>query len=227
MEGAPLTKKPQLPEDPYQKARELMVRDQIRRRGVRDPRILSILRVVPRHRFLPERDWDRAYADKPVEIGCEATISQPYIVAAMTEMLGLRGTEKVLEIGTGSGYQTAILAELAGEVFSVEIVPQLAERARANLDALGYRNIQLRVGDGSRGWPQEAAFDAILVTAAPSTLPTALLDQLAEGGKLVIPIGEAERQNLYIFTKTGGTVREEKKFEVRFVPLLGSAEGHA
>jgi len=227
MAGAPLTKKPQLPEDPYQKVRELMVRDQIQKRGVRDPRILSIFRVVPRHRFLPESGWDRAYLDKPVEIGHDATISQPYIVAAMTEMLGLKGVEKVLEIGSGSGYQAAILAELAGEVFSIEIVPELAERARTNLEALGYRNVQIREGDGSKGWPEEAPFEAILVTAAPSALPTALLNQLSEGGKLVIPIGQTEKQNLYVFTKTGGTVKEEKKFEVRFVPLLGRSEGHA
>lgn len=213
--------------DPYQKLREHMVEKQIRSRGIKDTRVLATLRVLPRHRFVPEKDWDQAYRDAPLDIGYEATISQPYIVGAMTEMLGLQGTEKVLEVGTGSGYQTAVLAELAGEVYSIEIVPQLLQRAQRQLEELGYRNTHLREGDGSKGWPEEAPFDAILVTAAPPTLPTTLLEQLRDGGKLVIPIGkEKEKQNLYLFTKAGSKVREEKKFEVRFVPLLGKAQGH-
>ncbi len=206
-------------EDPFQKLREQMVREQVEGRGIRDPRLLSILKLIPRHRFLPEKDWDRAYSDAPLSIGHEATISQPYIVGAMTEMLGLQGVEKVLEIGTGSGYQTAVLAELAGEVYSLDIVPELTAHAKTVLDSLGYRNVHLRVGDGSKGWPEVAPFDAILVTAAPETVPTTLLEQLNEGGRLVIPIGK-QKQHLYLFKKNSGAVREEKKFEVRFVPLI-------
>lgn len=196
-----------------------MVREQVAPRKVVDPRVLSAMRTVPRHRFVPPEQREEAYQDTPLPIGFEATISQPYIVAVMSERLGLRGTEKVLEVGTGSGYQTAVLAELAGWVYSIEIVPDLLERATEVLASLGYRNIRLRQGDGALGWREEAPFEAILVTAAPAEVPSALLDQLAVGGRLVIPIGE-RRQDLFVVEKTEKGLRREKVFEVRFVPLL-------
>ncbi len=197
-----------------------MVREQLAARGIKDGRILAMMRVVPRHRFVEAGAEGRAYEDGPLPIGFDATISQPYVVAAMTELLRLRGTEKVLEIGTGSGYQTAVLAELAGQVLSIEIVPELHARARATLDALGYRNVRLRCGDGAAGWPEEAPFDAILVTAAPPDVPDPLIAQLAVGGRLVIPIGK-DRQTLHVLERTPKGVRREKSFEVRFVPLQG------
>ncbi|MCI0586921.1 MAG: protein-L-isoaspartate(D-aspartate) O-methyltransferase [Planctomycetes bacterium] len=197
-----------------------MVREQLAARGIKDGRLLAMMRVVPRHRFVEAGLEARAYEDGPLPIGFDATISQPYVVAAMTELLRLRGTEKVLEIGTGSGYQTAVLAELAGQVLSIEIVPELHARAAATLDALGYRNVRLRCGDGAAGWPEEAPFDAILVTAAPPDVPDPLLAQLAVGGRLVIPIGK-DRQTLHVLERTPKGVRREKSFEVRFVPLLG------
>jgi protein-L-isoaspartate(D-aspartate) O-methyltransferase len=200
-----------------------MVRDQLAGRGIRDGRVLATMRVVPRHLFVEPSEEGRAYEDGPLPIGFGATISQPYVVAAMTELLRLRGTEKVLEIGSGSGYQTAVLAELAGEVYSVEIVPELHERAKRVLEVLGYRNVHLRCGDGARGWLEEAPFDDILVTAAPPDVPSPLLDQLALGGRMVIPIGK-ERQTLHVFEKTPKGMVREKSFEVRFVPLQGKGE---
>jgi protein-L-isoaspartate(D-aspartate) O-methyltransferase len=198
--------------------RQQMVDEQIVRRGVRDPRVLEALRKVERHRFVPESEWTGAYGDFPLPIGEEQTISQPYIVALMTEALALTGKERVLELGTGSGYQTAILAELAAQVYSIELAPALAERARALLAELGYLNVEVRSGDGTRGWPERSPFDAILVAAAPAEVPPALLDQLAEGGRLVIPVGVGD-QVLELHTREGGQIRSQRLTSVRFVPL--------
>ena len=168
-----------------------MVREQIAGRDVRDPRVLAALAHVPRHELVPDEMREYAYEDRPLPIGHGQTISQPYVVAYMTEQLRLRGDERVLEIGTGSGYQAAVLAELAREVYSIEIVEELGERARADLARLGYSNVHVRVGDGYRGWPEQAPFDAIIVTAAPGHVPQPLIDQLAVGGRLVLPVGRS------------------------------------
>ena len=201
-------------------ARDRMVRDQIESRGVRDARTLSAMRKVPRHEFVPAAVSRQAYDDHPLPIGHEQTISQPYIVAFMTEALGLRGGEKVLEVGTGSGYQAAVLAEIAGEVYTIEIVAPLAERARADLARLGYTNVHVRAGDGYKGWPEAAPFDAIIVTAAAPRLPEPLLEQLKDGGRLVIPVGEDDQQ-LMIVTRSGKTFTRENVLPVRFVPMTG------
>jgi protein-L-isoaspartate(D-aspartate) O-methyltransferase len=206
-----------------QRAQETMVRDDLEGRDIRDPRVLAAMRRVPRHEFVPERLREHAYADRPLPIGEEQTISQPYIVAFMTQALELEGSEKVLEIGTGSGYQAAVLAELAQEVYSIEIVPSLAERARGVLESLGYRNVHLRTGDGYRGWPEAAPFDAILVTAAPDHVPRALVDQLALGAKLVIPVGR-ENQELLVIERTASGVTQRSVLPVRFVPMTGEAQ---
>jgi protein-L-isoaspartate(D-aspartate) O-methyltransferase len=199
--------------------RRVMVESQIRARGVRDALVLAAMAKVPRHLFVPENLRTHAYADEPLPIGHGQTISQPFIVAYMTETLALRGGEKVLEIGTGSGYQTAVLAEIAGQVFTVEIVEPLALRARAVLDELGYTNVHARVGDGAAGWPDEGPYDAIVVTAAAPVLPAALEGQLAEGGRMIVPVG-TDLQDLFLVRRTGqGTVRD-RLLAVRFVPLV-------
>ncbi len=199
-----------------------MVTEQIEARGVRDPRVLEALRRVPRHRFVPEAVREEAYADRPLPIGLEQTISQPYIVALMTELACIDADSKVLEIGTGSGYQAAVLAEIAREVYSIEIVAPLAERARATLSRLGYEKVHVRSGDGYRGWPEQAPFDAILVTAAPAQVPEPLKQQLAMGGRLVIPVGE-RHQELRVITRTQHGFRERRELFVRFVPMTGEA----
>jgi protein-L-isoaspartate(D-aspartate) O-methyltransferase len=196
-----------------------MVEAQIRARGVGDPLVLAAMAKVPRHVFVPESLWVHAYADDPLPIGDGQTISQPYIVAYMTEALGLRGGEKVLEIGTGSGYQTAVLAEIAGEVWTVEIVGTLAERARGILDGLGYENVHYRVGDGSKGWPEEAPFEAVIVTAAAPQMPSALEDQLAVGGRMIVPVG-TDLQELYFVRRGKKGLERERRLGVRFVPLV-------
>ena len=196
-----------------------MVETQIRARGVRDERVLGVMGKVPRHLFVPESLRRSAYADEQLPIGEGQTISQPYIVAYMTESLALEGGEKVLEIGTGSGYQTAVLAEIAGTVFTVEIVETLARRARTVLDGLGYANIHYRVGDGTAGWPEEAPFDAVIVTAAAATLPKALEDQLALGGRMIAPVG-AGAQELVLVRRERTGIRRESLLSVRFVPLV-------
>lgn len=205
--------------DPLTASRLLMVEEQIVRRGVRDARVLDAMRKVERHLFVPVDQRGSAYADSALPIGCSQTISQPYIVALMTEALALTGREKVLEVGTGCGYQTAILAELAAEVFSIEIVPELANESRALLAELGYENVNLRVGDGARGWPEAAPYDAILVAAAPRHVPPSLLEELADGGRLVIPVGE-ENQILELHTREGDTFPSKSLGAVRFVPLI-------
>jgi protein-L-isoaspartate(D-aspartate) O-methyltransferase len=198
--------------------------NQLLERGIRDRRVLEAVAQVPRRLFVPEGAQHEAEADHPLPIGWGQTISQPYIVGAMTAAAELRGEERVLEVGTGSGYQTAILALLAGEVFSIEIIPDLAAQARrVLLETLGLRNVRLRVGDGRAGWPEAAPFDAILVTAAPAEIPPALLEQMAPGGRLVIPVGEdAESQRLLLVRRgEDGLTTTTDLMGVRFVPLTG------
>ncbi len=206
----------------YEKERTRMVDEQIVERGVKDPRVLDAMRKVPRHEFLPEVLRDRAYGDHAMPIGEGQTISQPYIVAMMTEMLGLTGTERVLEIGTGSGYQAAILAELSEKVFTVERVRPLAEKARAALDRLGYRNVAMKIFDGTYGWKDMGPFDAIMVTAASPDVPQPLVEQLKEGGRLVIPVGERYTQYLVKLVKTAGGLVRETSIPCVFVPLIGN-----
>jgi protein-L-isoaspartate(D-aspartate) O-methyltransferase len=207
-----------LAEDPA-RARDRMVREQIEARGVTDARTLAALRKVERHRFVPPEAAALAYADHPLEIGDGQTISQPYIVAVMSAAIRLRGGEKVLEVGTGSGYQAAVLAEMGAHVYSMEIVPTLARRARVTLARLGYGAVQVREGNGWAGWPEEAPFDAIVVTAAPPTIPEALKSQLRDGGRLVIPVG-GDAQQLMLVTRRGARFEEKRLLAVRFVPLV-------
>jgi len=209
------------PDDPWREARERMVREQIVARGVRAPRVLAALRAVPRHEFVPVEHRASAYEDEPLPIGEGQTISQPYVVAAMTEALALRGGERVLEIGTGSGYQAAILAELAREVYTIEIVKPLADSARERLARLGYRRVRVKHGDGWAGWPEAAPFDAIVVTAAPGRIPEALVAQLAVGGRMVLPIGDDEHQELLLVVREETGTRQERLMDVRFVPMTG------
>ncbi len=191
---------------------------------ITDPRVLKAIARVPRAEFVPPELRDQAYSDLPLPIGHGQTISQPYVVALMTQLLRLQPEDKVLEIGTGSGYQTAILAELAREVYSVEAIKDLAEKARERLARLGYRNVHIRYGDGALGWPEHAPYDAIIVTAAPERVPPALVDQLAEGGRLVIPIGpEYSEQMLWLIEKQDGRIRTQPIAPVRFVPLISPA----
>ena len=194
------------------------ISDQIVARGVKDPAVLEAIRSVPRDRFVPQGERKRAHDDGPLSIGHGQTISQPYIVALMTELARLEPTSRVLEIGTGCGYQTAVLAACAGWVFTIELEPELARRAAATLAELGVANVTRRVGDGSLGWPEEAPFDAILVTAAPADVPPALLDQLTEGVRLVIPLGTSH-QDLWVFTRDADGIRRESIIPVRFVLL--------
>ncbi len=188
---------------------------------ITDPDVLAAIERAPRHRFVPEHLQDQAYEDRPLPIGLGQTISQPFVVALMTQALALTPESKALEIGTGSGYQTGILAELADEVYTVEVRPELQERAKRILDDLGYANIHYRVGDGWEGWPEEAPFDAIIVTAAAPEWPQALIRQLAEGGRMVIPVGEHDwKQTLWLLTKLDGSLIKESLGPVRFVPLI-------
>lgn len=208
--------------------REVMVREQIEARGIEDERVLEALRTVPRHRFVPGRMRQQAYSDGPLPIPGEQTISQPYIVGCMTEAARPQPSDRCLEVGTGSGYQTAILSELCSEVYSVEYLPEVASFGRHNLEQLGYleRGVELRVGDGYLGWPERAPFDVILVAAAPARVPRPLLHQLAPGGRLVIPVGVEREQNLELWTRQRpgedeGAFARELLFGVRFVPFLG------
>ncbi len=199
-----------------------MVERQISARDVTDARVLAAMRAVPRHEFVPPELRQLAYSDTPLPIGHDQTISQPYIVAYMTEALDLPRDAKVLDVGTGSGYQAAILAEVAREVFSIEIVPELATRAAARLEELGYGNVRVRHGDGYSGWPAAAPFDGIIVAAAPDHIPQALVDQLAVGARLVIPVGDRS-QTMTIVTKTESGSITDTTFPVRFVPMTGDA----
>ena len=211
-------------EDPFAVAREQMVDRQLAARGIRDERVLAAMRRVPRHELVPERERPHAYEDRPLPIGHGQTISQPYVVAAMSEAVGLSGGEKVLEIGTGSGYQAAVLAELSATVYSIELEPELAERARKDLTRLGYTRVHVRAGNGYHGWPEQAPFDAIVVTAAPDHVPPALLEQLAVGGRMVLPVGSFD-QELVLIRKDEDGVHRESLMGVRFVPMRGEHEG--
>lgn len=203
--------------------RKEMVLKQIQGRGVKDPRVLWAMRTVPRHLFVPEKYSKEAYADRPLPIGHDQTISQPYIVAYMTEALGLKGDERVLEIGTGSGYQAAVLSMLVREVYSIEILEPLAEEAARRLKELGYENVEVRCGDGYLGWPDKAPFDAIIVTAAPPEIPQELVKQLKVGGRMVLPVGVGS-QDLIRVTKIQSGIRKENLLPVRFVPMVPGKE---
>lgn len=206
-------------DDELRARRERMVENQIRARGIEDPLVLAAMRKVERHRFVGDRERDVAYGDHPVDIGFGQTISQPYIVGFMTAALALGRDARVLEIGTGSAYQTAVLAEIADEAYSIEVVPEHAERAKRLLDELGYSKVHLRTGDGYDGWPEAAPFDGILVTAAPDHVPEPLVDQLRIGARLVVPVGVSS-QDLLVLTRTESGLREEERLPVRFVPLV-------
>ncbi|MBN1870806.1 MAG: protein-L-isoaspartate(D-aspartate) O-methyltransferase [Candidatus Omnitrophica bacterium] len=210
-------------EDFTMRQREQMVDQQIERRGILDKKVLDAMRRVQRHLFVPPELHDTAYEDYPLPIGYGQTISQPYIVAYMTETALLKAGDKVLEIGTGSGYQAAILAEIVDEVYSIEIVQGLAETAEERLKGLGYENIYVRCGDGYKGWPEKAPFDAIIVTAAPDAIPQELVHQLKVGGRMIIPIGSIY-QELYRITRTEGGTKKETLLPVRFVPMVHGDE---
>jgi protein-L-isoaspartate(D-aspartate) O-methyltransferase len=208
-------------DEDFVRLREEMIEKQIRRRGIGDPRVLAVLLEVPRHLFVPDELRAQAYDDKPLPIGESQTISQPYMVASMTAALGLTGSERVLEIGTGCGYQAAVLSRLAKDVYSIEARPPLALAAQERLTGLGYANVHVHCGDGTLGLPECAPFDAILVTAAAPSVPAPLLDQLAEGGRLVIPVGSEEHQELRLIRKSAGRIVSDVIEECRFVPLVG------
>ena len=204
--------------------RQRMVAQQLKPRGIKDERVLAAMTKVPREEFIPLDARADAYEDGPLPIGYDQTISQPYVVAFMTEQLRPKQNDRVLEIGSGSGYQAAILAELMAEVYTVEIVPPLGKTAEATLQRLGYKNVHIKVGDGYKGWPEEAPFDAIIVTCAPEKVPQPLVDQLEEGGRMVIPVGERFAQQLHLFEKKNGQLKESVTLPVRFVPMLRSKE---
>jgi protein-L-isoaspartate(D-aspartate) O-methyltransferase len=210
-------------EEHYRRLRDRMVREQLQGRDVQDSRVLDAMRKVPRHRFVIPEQLDSAYDDGALPLMLGQTISQPYIVGYMTQALKLKGHERVLEIGTGSGYQAAVLAELVAEVYTLEILPDLARRAQAILDQLGYRNIHIRTGDGYQGWPEFAPFDCVIVTAAPERVPQPLIDQLKEDGRMIIPLGRFE-QELVLIEKGETGIRRQVMIPVRFVPMTGAAQ---
>ncbi len=221
--GSPSPPPPVPPvEDPvFEAARARMVRDQLVSRGIRDARVLAALGKVPRQEFVPKALQAEAYQDGPLPIGHGQTISQPYVVAFMTEALVLRPRDRVLEVGTGSGYQAAVLAGLVAEVFSIELVEPLAHRAEADLRRLGYGNVKVRAGDGYRGWPEAAPFDAILVTCAPDEVPEALVEQLKLGGRMIVPVGsQGAPQELILLRKQPGRLERQAVLPVRFVPMV-------
>ncbi len=209
--------------DRFEEARHRMVSEQLAKRGIKDKAVLEAMKKVPRHLLVPESQRENAYLDRPLPIGQGQTISQPYIVAMMTEEIKPTSDMKVLEIGTGSGYQAAVLAELVDQVFTIEIVPELGNKAKADLNELGYDNVNVKVGDGYEGWPSNAPFDAIIVTAAPEEIPQPLIDQLKEGGRMVIPVGPVGKtQELLLVEKKDGEIHRTKKSLVRFVPFTRS-----
>jgi len=205
--------------------RKLMVEEQLAAsgRGIQDKRVLEAMAAVPRHEFVPEPWRKSAYEDRPLPIGHGQTISQPYVVAFMTEKLAPKSTDRVLEIGTGSGYQAAVLAKLVAEVDTIEIVEPLARQAEADLQRLGFKNVRVRAGDGYKGWPERAPFDAIIVTCAPDHIPEPLVAQLKEGGRMIIPVGPNGDQQLYLLKKRDGKVERDSVLPVRFVPMTGTA----
>jgi protein-L-isoaspartate(D-aspartate) O-methyltransferase len=204
--------------------RETMVREQILDRGITDPATLEAMRTVPRHDFLPLRLRSEAYMDYPLPIGHGQTISQPYIVAFMTEAIRPQPGEKILEIGSGSGYQAAVLAEMGADVYTIEIVEPLAEMSGQTLQRLGYKNAHVLHGDGYRGWPEHAPFDAIIVTCAPDKIPAPLVEQLRDGGRMIIPVGSGMNQELVLLRKTGDKIEQKSVLPVRFVPMTGGAQ---
>jgi protein-L-isoaspartate(D-aspartate) O-methyltransferase len=211
--------------DRYADARREMVARQLKGRDIRNERVLDAMGRVPRHEFVPALLRGAAYADRPLPIGHDQTISQPYIVAFMTQALDPKPSDRVLEIGTGSGYQAAVLAELVAKVYTVEIVAPLGERARADLARLKYANVIVKVGDGYEGWPEHAPFDAIIVTCSPTKIPTPLVAQLRDGGRMIIPVGDqASGQELVLLDKRGGQVEQRGVLPVRFVPMTGKAQ---
>ena len=204
--------------------RQRMVEQQLKPRGIKDERVLAAMAKVPREEFVAADARPSAYEDGPLPIGYDQTISQPYVVAFMTEQLRPKRSDRVLEIGSGSGYQAAILGELVAEVYTIEIVEPLAKSAEATLQRLGYSNVHIKVGDGYKGWPEEAPFDAIIVTCAPEKVPQPLVDQLKDGGRMVIPVGERFAQQLYLLEKKNGQLKESITLPVRFVPMLREAQ---
>jgi protein-L-isoaspartate(D-aspartate) O-methyltransferase len=214
-------------EDLYASQRHTMVQQQIRARAVTDPLVLAAMAQVPRHEFVPESDRTHAYEDRPLRIGRGQTISQPYMVALMTSLLDIDRSSKVLEVGTGSGYHAAVLSRVAGEVYSMEIVPELAEQARQTLSRLGYDNVHVRAGDGYKGWPEAGPFDAVVITAAPPHVPVPLLRQLKPGGHMVVPVGEYWQDLLVITRQPDGAISTRKVLPVRFVPMTGEVQTRA
>lgn len=204
----------------FQRMKTSMIKNQLIARDINDPAVIRAFEAVDRHRFVPEHLQDMAYEDRPLPIGEGQTISQPYIVAFMTQSLDLENTDRVLEIGTGSGYQAAILAEIAAHVYTIEIIESLGNQAKAVLDNAGYDNVDVKIGDGFKGWPEHAPFDAIIVTCAPTEIPDPLKEQLADGGTLVIPVGQAGNQMLRLFKKKDGKLVEQESLPVRFVPMV-------
>lgn len=211
-------------QDEYASLRHHMVEEQIRARDVADPQVLAAMEQVPRHLFVPEPQRDRAYGDQALPIGRGQTISQPYIVALMTSLLGLGRGSKVLEVGTGSGYHAAVLSRVAGQVYTMEIVPELAEQARQTLARLGYDNVHVRAGDGYQGWPEAGPFDAVLLTAAPPRVPVPLLRQLKPGGRMVVPVGEFWQDLMVLTKRADGLIETRKVLPVRFVPMTGEVQ---
>ena len=212
-------------DDPYAPARRRMVVEQLLAPGrdITNARVLAVMGKLPRHEFVPERLRSLAYQDSPLPVGHDQTISQPYVVAFMTERLEPKPTDRVLEIGTGSGYQAAVLGGLVAQVFTVEIIEELAQRAAADLKRLGYTNVQVRAGDGHKGWAEAAPFDAIIVTCAPEHVPQPLIDQLKDGGRMIIPVGPAGDQELVLLRKHGDKLERRAVLPVRFVPMTGEA----
>lgn len=211
-------------DDRFAVKRAEMVTQQIIGRGVKDARVLTAMQKVPRHKFIPQSEQQHAYDDSPLPIGYDQTISQPYIVAYMTEALHLKGSERVLEIGTGSGYQAAVLSELAKEIYTIEIVVPLCKEAKERLAKLGFHNVHVLCGDGYSGWPDFAPFDAIIITAAPAHIPEPLLKQLKSGGRMVAPVGRLYQELVLITKDEQGVVKRKKLLPVRFVPMTGKAE---
>ena len=207
-------------QESFEAQRHRMVSRQIIARGIKDKNVIRAMRLVKRHLFVPEEYISMAYNDTPLPIGYEQTISQPYIVAYMTEILDLKSSDRVLEIGTGSGYQASVLAEICDSVYTIEIVTQLGDRARALLKDLGYKNIVVKTGDGYKGWPEHAPFDVIIVTCSPTHIPAPLEEQLADGGRMIIPVGEKYAQNLVYLVKEKGKLKRKAVLPVRFVPMV-------
>ncbi|MFH1051040.1 MAG: protein-L-isoaspartate(D-aspartate) O-methyltransferase [bacterium] len=207
----------------FKSTRKNMVKYQIEARGIKNKKVLNAFKKVPRHKFVPKEYIRQAYNDGPLPIGKGQTISQPYVVAFMTDVLNLKKHEKVLEIGTGSGYQAAILAEICDSVFSIEIFKELGNKAKQVLESLGYKNIFVKIGDGYKGWKEHAPFDAVIVTCAPTNIPQPLIEQLKENGRMIIPIGERWSQELVLLKKTKGKIEKKEVLPVRFVPMIDSA----